>query len=88
MTNYRMYKIVETVSASTSTTAVGDYPVSGTLEWLYKGTWGILVVSGSTGAVSMSGGGVIDVSHLIAGQPIPCYPSFISCSSGTIYVLA
>lgn len=87
MTNYRINKIISALSATTESVGAGDYPDVASDVYKYKTTWGIMVASGSVGYVSMSGGGAIDISHISTGKPLPCYPLFVSCSSGTVYIL-
>lgn len=38
------------------------------------------------GYVSFSGGGAIDLKHIEYGTPLYCYPSYINCVSGSVYV--
>jgi len=87
MPDYRIYKVIGAISATTQSTDPGEYPPITDPNYSYRTRWGIMVVSGTSGYVSMSGGGAIDLSHVAYGQPIPCFPSFVSCSSGTVYVL-
>lgn len=87
MTYYRIYKVIGTISSATQNTDPGEYPPVTDPIYTYKTRWGILVASGSKGSVSLTGGGSIDLSHLAAGRPIPCQASFVSCSSGTVYIL-
>lgn len=90
MVNYRINKILATISSATASVAYGEYPISGSSDYnnylTYKGTWGILVASESVGHVSMSSGAVA-LEHIVWGTPIPCHPTFVSCSSGTVYIL-
>lgn len=87
MTNYKIFKVIGAVSATTQSTFVGEYPTGNEPNYAYRTTWGIMVASGSVGYVSMSGGGAINLAHIAPGQPMVCAPSFVSCSSGTVYVL-
>lgn len=89
---YRINKITAAISAATASVGFGESPVSGTLEYdnylAYKGTWGILVATGSTGAVSMSNSVVLNLADVEFGAPLVCHPAFVSCSAGTVYLLA
>lgn len=88
MADFRIYKIASTLSQTTATVSSGDNPTYGSAAYDYKNVWGIMVSSGTTGHVSMSGGGALNLSHIIVGQPLACHPSFVSCSAGTVYILA
>ena len=88
MSNYRISKVVATLTSSfMGSVSCGDYP-SGSAELMWKQNWGIMVASGTTGTVNMMYGGTMNLSHLAYGTPIPCYPGYVSCSAGTVYILA
>jgi hypothetical protein len=64
---------------SSTTGSVGGYLTN---------AWGIMAQSGSTGAITLQGGGLLSGSTLIPGQIYECYPTSIRVSAGTITVLS
>jgi hypothetical protein len=76
MTNYRIYKI-ETYLSSSVTSSVSSK------------AWGVKKDhDGTLGGIVMEGGGTLAGSHMITGQIYPCYPTRISCSTGSFSVLS
>lgn len=62
--------------------------------------WGVLPGTGSAGTITLEGFGTgsglnstdthatINISHLAAGVPFPCYIRDISVTAGSVYILA
>ena len=62
--------------------------------------WGVLPGTGSAGTITLEGFGTgsglyptdghatINISHLAAGVPFPCYIRNISVTAGSVYILA
>lgn len=88
MADFRTYRIVSTLSGTVENVNAGENPTYGSDVYKYKNVWGVMVASSTVGHVSMSGGGAVNLAHLSAGIPFACHPSQVSCSSGTVYILA
>ena len=58
--------------------------------------WGVLIVSGATGTLQLQKaelGGTgsftsMSLAHITPGIAFPCYPSQVTVTAGTVYVLA
>jgi len=91
MSDHKIHKIVGVVDAGTGTLSMGGAPVSNSLHespsWPYRQVWGIMVGSSTTGTISMSDGGGIDLSDLSTGVALNCAPMTISASAGIVYLL-
>jgi len=88
MSNYRISKVIQLPTSWSGSVNSGENPTVGTRAYDYKNVWGIMVTTGSVGYVSMSGGGALNLAHIAVGNPMPCYPLYVSCSAGTVYILA
>lgn len=76
MTNYRIYSI-QTYTSASVTSSVSDK------------AWGVMKDhNGTQGGIVMKGGGTLPASHMIIGQIYPCYPTLVSCSTGSISILS
>jgi hypothetical protein len=77
MAEYRAYK-VSTVSGSV---ALGK----GTA---YPNVWGVMRGEGNpSGSVALAGGGVINLTSIDNHQIFPCYPVYLTISSGAVIIL-
>jgi len=86
---YRTNRIASSISSgSIINVDPGQNPTFGSPQYIYKGVWGILISEGTLGYVSMSSGGALNLYDLKPGIPFACAPSVISCSNGTVYLLA
>jgi hypothetical protein len=76
MTNYRIYSL-QTFTSSSVTSSVSER------------AWGVTKDhDGTLGGIVMEGGGTLVGSHMITGQIYPCYPTLISCSTGSFTILS
>ena len=76
MTNYRIYSIQTYTSASVTSSVSSK-------------AWGVKKDhDGTLGGIVMAGGGTLPGSHMITGQIYPCYPTLISCSTGSFSILS
>jgi hypothetical protein len=88
-TNYRINRADVFVSGSTTYTLnSGANSSTGSTGIQITSAWGIMAQSGSTGAITLQGGGLLSGSTLIPGEVYPCYPTSIRVSAGTITVLS
>ena len=78
MVNYRAYK-VDVVSGST---ALGD-------KSAYPRAWGIMKGEFNvSGSLTLEGGGNINLVSLDNHQIFPCYPRFLTITTGSLYILS
>ena len=76
MTNYRIFKI-ET------------YPSASTTSSVSSKAWGVMKDhDGTLGGIVMEGGGTLVGSHMTTGEIYPCYPTRISCTTGSFSVFS
>ena len=77
MADYRAFK-VSTVSGSVALGKGTDYP----------NVWGVMRGEGNpSGSLSLQGGGVINLVSIDNHQIFPCYPSYLTISSGAMMIL-
>jgi hypothetical protein len=77
MADYRAFK-VSTVSGSVALGKGTDYP----------NVWGVMRGEGNpSGSVSLAGGGVINLVSIDNHQIFPCYPTYLTISSGAMMIL-
>ena len=77
MADYRVYKI-STVSGSVALGKGTDYP----------NVWGVMRGEGNpSGSLSLQGGGVINLVSIANHQIFPCYPNYLTISSGAMMIL-
>lgn len=79
MVNYRVYKIDIATSGST---ALGD-------KSQYPRAWGIMKSEiNVSGSLTLEGGGDINLASLDNHQIFPCYPRFLTITTGSLYILS
>lgn len=79
MVNYRAYKIDLATSGST---ALGD-------KSEYSRAWGIMKGEiNVSGSLVLEGGGTINLASLDNHQIFPCYPRFLTITTGSVYILS
>ena len=77
MADYRAFK-VSTVSGSVALGKGTDYP----------NVWGVMRGEGNpSGSVSLAGGGIINLVSIDNHQIFPCYPIYLTISSGAMIIL-
>jgi hypothetical protein len=78
MTNYRTFKSTKLTSGQS-----GSFNLSGS-----SNAWGVMRSSSGAGTITLEGGGTIDVADIAAGVPFPCYPTGVTATGGSVYVLS
>jgi hypothetical protein len=77
MADYRAFK-VSTVSGSVALGPGSTYP----------NVWGVMRGEGNpSGSLSLQGGGTINLVSIDNHQIFPCYPSYLTISSGAMMIL-
>ena len=84
------------------TLTTGQSASVGTLNWLPQ-AWGVLRGASGAGSITLQGVGTSSVNvpgpamqyatmsiadALIVGEPFPCYVRQVTCTAGTVYLLA
>lgn len=73
MTNYRVSNIIQ---VSGSQVAPGN-------------AWGVMrMTSTCSGSVILEGGSTLKLEYIAQGQPLPCYVTSVTVTSGLAYILS